>query len=396
VIVSHLHLVNFRSYRDAAVAFGQRLNVIVGENASGKTNLLEAAYFAVRASSPRTNREEKVVRRGAAFTRVEARLADHVSEVGYAPGQGKRVRLDGVAAQSLDELRRHTGEAFIFVPESLLLIKGSPARRRAHLDAFACGLERAYAAALAQCQEALRQRNAQLLRVREGAPVALLDPWDRQLATAAVELGRRRRALVGRLAARFAPAAAALAPAAAALELRLVSHLDGTGLDEEAYLRALRARRAGEIQRASSAFGPQRDDLEVVERQDGGAERDLRVFGSQGEQRAAVLALLLAERAVAEDLTGDLGALFLDDVMSELDDARRRLLVRALCREGQSIITTTDLHYFTDDELAGARVIELPPPGAEPAGAAAADEPAGATAGATADGPVGEWPESAP
>ena len=88
--------------------------------------------------------------------------------------------------------------------------------------------------------------------------------------------------------------------------------------------------------------------------------RDLRLFGSQGEQRAAVLALLLAERAVAEETTGDLGTLFLDDVMSELDDARRRLLARLLGEGGQSIITTTNLLYFTGDELSQARIIELP------------------------------------
>ena len=140
----------------------------------------------------------------------------------------------------------------------------------------------------------------------------------------------------------------------------MASHLDETGLDEGAYLAALRSRRAREVARGASAFGPHRDDLQVVERQADGRLRDLRLFGSQGEQRAAVLALLLAERAVAEEATGDLGTLFLDDVMSELDDARRRLLARVLNDGGQSIITTTNLLYFTGEELAGARVIELP------------------------------------
>jgi DNA replication and repair protein RecF len=390
VYVASLRLVNFRSYHDSRVGFAPGMNVIVGENASGKTNLLEAAYFALRAASPRTNREDKVVCWGGEFARVAAqvgRLAGdelpslpwaggkatggvseeaagapprlHTVEVAYVPGQGKRVRFDGMDVHNLAELRRRA-QAFIFVPESLLLVKGSPARRRAHLDAFATAVDPSYEAAAQELQLALRQRNAQLLRLRDGGEGAGLDAWDRQLARTATELGRRRREIVARLAERFSPFAAALAPAGGDFVLVLASHLHDTGFDEEAFLGALRSRRAREIARGASTFGPQRDDLLFVERRPGGEPRDLRLFGSQGEQRAAVLALLLAERAVAEEATGDLGTLFLDDVMSELDDARRRLLARLLGEGGQSIITTTNLLYFTGDELSQARIIQLP------------------------------------
>jgi DNA replication and repair protein RecF len=102
---------------------------------------------------------------------------------------------------------------------------------------------------------------------------------------------------------------------------------------------------------------------------DTAGDRDLRLFGSQGEQRAAVLALLLAEQAVAADLGGDRGILFLDDVMSELDDGRRRLLVRALAGAGQALVTTTNRHYFSAAELADARVLELPLTNADSHGA---------------------------
>ena len=163
--------------------------------------------------------------------------------------------------------------------------------------------------------------------------------------------------------------------------------------DEGALLDELRARRPGETGRGLSLFGPHRDDLKFLEV--GVAEpvsgpeigaaatpepaassaaagpacgpvdlprggRDLRLFGSQGEQRAAVLALLLAEQQLATARTGEQGTLFLDDVMSELDDARRRLLVRQLTSAGQAIITTTDRHYFVEEELDHATVIELP------------------------------------
>jgi DNA replication and repair protein RecF len=439
MFVANLRLVHFRSYRESSVSFTPGLNVIVGENASGKTNLLEGAFFALRATSPRTRREDKLITWGEGFTRVVVELGGaravaagaaateggapratdgaHTVEVGYAPRQGKRVRFDGVEVASLDELRRRT-QVFIFVPESLLLIKGSPARRRAHLDAFVAALDPGYEAALREMNGALRQRNAQLARVREGAAPATLDPWDVQLVRTAVELAGRRHAAVARLSAHFERVAGRLAPEGACWTLTLVSQLDAIGSDEEAYAAALRARRGRDTQRGLTLVGPHRDDIvfaEIGEAPGTGdptagdqttadlssddrtaAEldpdapaaagrtgpptggpfsaggRDLRLYGSQGEQRTAVLALLLAEQAFAKEETGELGTLFLDDVMSELDDARRRRLVAMLMSSGQALVTTTNRHYFTDDELAAATVVELPL--ARAGGARAAEE----------------------
>jgi len=402
VVVSGLRLVNFRSYCDATVRFGPGLNIVVGANATGKTNLLEAAWFALRGSSPRTRRDEKLITWGERFSRVELQLdtpdaGEQQVDVGFAPSQGKRLRWDGLEIASLDDLRGRS-QVFIFVPESLLLVKGSPARRRAHLDAFAAALDPQYAAAARDLQGVLRQRNAQLAAVKNGASAVALDPWDAQFARVAAELGHRRRDLVAELAQGFSEMAAALAPAGERFNLQLVAQLDGVGYDEAALLDELKSRRPGEVSRGLSLFGPHRDDLKFLEigpEQDapgpaasapaiptvtGGpvcgpidlpkGGRDLRLFGSQGEQRAAVLALLLAEQRLAAARTGHHGPLFLDDVMSELDDARRRLLVRMLGTAGQAIITTTNRHYFSDDELARATVIELPLDGSLAAGEA--------------------------
>jgi DNA replication and repair protein RecF len=418
VVVSGLRLVNFRSYCDASVRFSPGLNIVVGQNATGKTNLLEAAWFALRGSSPRTRRDEKLITWGERFARVEVDLdtpdaGPQRVEVGFAPGQGKRIRWSGLEVSSLDDLRGRS-QVFIFVPESLLLVKGSPARRRAHLDTFAAALDPQYAAAAREVQGVLRQRNAQLAAVKKGADPAALDPWDVQFARVATELGRRRRELVDELAAGFGETAAALAPAGERFTLRLVTQLDGVGYDEPRLLDELRARRPGEVARGLSLFGPHRDDLRFLELGPGSVEgddqairdesgspgdepaptvrpvdvptvtggpvcgpvefprggRDLRLFGSQGEQRAAVLALLLAEQRLASSRTGQQGPLFLDDVMSELDDGRRRLLVTMLREAGQTIITTTNRHYFTNDELARAAVVELPLDGSLAAGQA--------------------------
>lgn len=379
MVVTSLRLINFRSYRDASIRFGPHLNVVVGENATGKTNLLEGAWFALHGSSPRTRWEEKLITWGQRFTRVELEVdvpgvGPQTVEIGYAPRQGKRFRWGGTDITSLDDLRSRS-QVFIFVPESLLLVKGSPARRRAHIDAFAVTVDTRYAVAARELQAALRQRNAQLAAVGAGAPETTLDPWDAQFAHAAVELGRRRRDLVGELAEGFAVCAAALAPDDSRYALELVSQLTTTAYDESALLEELAARRPGEVARGLSLYGPHRDDVRFLEvtasdcatsaaagakRELPRGGRDLRLFGSQGEQRAAILALLLAEQRLAAARTGERGTLFLDDVMSELDDARRRLLVHMLATAGQAIITTTNRQYFTEEELALATIVELP------------------------------------
>ena len=392
MFVSTLRLINFRSYCDATVSFSDGLNVVVGGNATGKTNLLEGAWYALRGSSPRTRREDKLMTWGERFSRVELELHGRAAgpqavEAGFAPGQGKRMRWNGADVTSLEDLRGRS-QVFIFVPESLLLVKGSPARRRAHLDTFAAALDPAYAAAARDAQTALRQRNAQLYAVKNGASEAALDPWDVQFARVSSELGRRRRDLIAELAGSYAAAAADLAPAGETFTVQLVTQLAAVGYDEERLTEELRRRRPGETARGLSLFGPHRDDLRFLElpRESAGpaasaahAEpaleevlpsgpvcgpvdlpkggRDLRLFGSQGEQRAAVLALLLAEQRLAASRTGEQGTLFLDDVMSELDDARRRLLVGTLTAAGQALVTTTNRLYFTDEELAGARVL---------------------------------------
>ena len=256
MVVSGLRLVNFRSYCDATVRFGPGLNVVVGENATGKTNLLEAAWFVLRGSSPRTRRDEKLITWNERFARVELTLESedagaHQVDVGFAPGQGKRMRWGGLEITSLDDLRGRS-QVFIFVPESLLLVKGSPARRRAHLDAFAAPLDPQYAAAARALQGVLRQRNAQLAAVKNGADPAALDPWDQQFARAAAELGRRRRDLVDELTAGFAETAAALAPAGERFTLKLVAQLESVDYDEAALLDELRERRPGEVSRGLS------------------------------------------------------------------------------------------------------------------------------------------------
>jgi DNA replication and repair protein RecF len=226
----------------------------------------------------------------------------------------------------------------VFMPDRLELLKGAPALRRAHLDQLVAALWPVRAVARAEYARALQQRNALLARIRAGrASPETLAAWDRELATRALALRAHRDAAVALLAAPFAARAEQLgAIGGLTLQYRPRTRAE----DEEAFCAELRERLAGDLERGFTGHGPHRDELAIT--RDG---RELRVYGSQGEQRLALLALLLAERTVLANERGRTPLMLLDDVMSELDGERRELLARELSTDGQSVIATTELAH---------------------------------------------------
>jgi DNA replication and repair protein RecF len=339
--VERLRLRDFRTYAAAEVAVGPGLTVVHGPNGAGKTNLLEALYFGCTARSCRTTNERDVVRFDAPAARVEVDVADrdgvHELSVGFQPGEPKRLRVDGAPVERLTDSPARPLVS-VFLPDRLELVKGAPSLRRSHLDQVVTAMWPARAATRAAYSRALAQRNALLSRIRAGrvGPQAL-DAWDAELARWGIALRDDRAAAVGRVAEGF-PAQATDLGLAGAAELR---YRPRTRASDAAELASeLQQRRTSDLERGFTQHGPHRDDLQLV--RDG---RELKSFGSQGEQRLALLALLLAERDV---LTAERGApplLLLDDVMSELDADRRGLLVQRLDDGGQSVVTTTDLGH---------------------------------------------------
>src|SRR3954470_19594235 len=321
--VTRISLRDFRNYESAEVELSEGLTVVAGPNGAGKTNLLEAIYFACTARSPRTSNERELVRRGATAARVELELSDgtdrHVLEVGFAAGEPKRIRVDGseVDRPTSVETRPLVG---VFMPERLELVKGAPSARRAHLDQFTAAVWPARAATRTAYGRALAQRNALLARVRAGAtPPPALDAWDGELARHGLQLMLDRRTAATLLAAPFSARAAELGlPGAAELAYRPRS-----AASTEAELAAeLANRQDADLERGFTVHGPHRDDLRLA--LDGAP---LRIYGSQGQQRTALLALLFAERDVlGSERPGRGPLMLLDDVMSELDSVRRELL----------------------------------------------------------------------
>jgi DNA replication and repair protein RecF len=350
VVVERLELRDFRNYEAGEVELPDGLTVVAGPNGAGKTNLLEAVYFGCTGRSPRTSNERELVRRGTAVARVVVETRDedaaHRLEVGFEPGEAKRLRVDGSPVDSLvgSDARPLVS---VFLPERLELVKGAPAARRAHLDQLVAALWPARAETRSAYSRALAQRNALLGRIRAGASgPAALDAWDTELAGQGIKLMGDRAEAVDGLREPFARLAADLGlPAEAELRYRPRSAAsDPAGLASE-----LHERRNADLERGFTAHGPHRDELSLL--LEGSS---LRAYGSQGQQRTALLALLFAERELLGERRGDPPLMLLDDVMSELDHERRELLAGLLRSGGQAIVTATEPEHVPgvgDDEL---------------------------------------------
>ena len=350
--VARVELRQFRNYDRASVDLPEGLTVICGPNGAGKTNLLEAVYFACTGRSPRTANERELVRRGESVARVTLELVDadrsHTLEVGFEPGEAKRIVLDGSPLDGPAGLDARPPVS-VFLPERLELVKGAPSARRAHLDQLVAALWPSRADTRAAYSRALAQRNALLARVRaRAAPIDGLGAWDRELARQGLQLMADRREAVDGMRGGFADLAGRLGlPGAAELRYRPRSQ----AATPEELVAELEERRAGDIERGFTVHGPHRDEIQLL--LDGLA---LRAYGSQGQQRVALLALLFAERELLSERRGRAPLMLLDDVMSELDADRRELLADLLRSGGQALVTATEPTHVPGAESTAVQV----------------------------------------
>lgn len=364
--LTELSLWNFRNYGRLHLELEGDLFLLVGANAQGKTNLLEAIGLLVTGRSPRTSRHRDLVRWGETHGGVRARARRRHSSVEVEV----RLQVDGprtllVHGKPVSRTSQLLGQlhAVFFFPDDLQMVKGSPALRRRFLDLQLSQVNRAYRERLVAYQRILRQRNALLAQGLSGRETAArLSPWDQQLA----EVG-------GRLMAQRAQAVAALSRRAQEVHQQISGGRErliltyrpfwataaeggeGAGAGEEALgpdagaeppadpewwserlEEEIQRRRGEEIYRRSTLVGPQRDDLDIWI--DG---RPARSFASQGQQRTVVLACKMAEVEYICEQTGEAPLLLLDDVFSELDERRRTQLLETVGSQGQTFVTST-------------------------------------------------------
>jgi DNA replication and repair protein RecF len=295
----------------------------------GKTNLLEALHVGSQGFSPRTRNERRLVRFDGEAARVSltgSRRGVGVETEIVVRRDGKRARLNGADLPSVERLRSELA-ALVFTPDRLAIVKGPPAVRRAFLDRMVGRLFPAEASVSSEYGQALAQRNASLRLVRAGrSSQEALAPWTSRLAELGSALDTARASAVAELAPAFAAQAASLGLTSATIRYEPV------GLTAE----ELDARLDSDLERGTTGVGPHLRDVLIA-----AAGRDLRNFGSQGEQRTAVLALTLAEALLLAARRGEPPLLLLDDVLSELDGNRRSALLEGLPAEGQTVVTAT-------------------------------------------------------
>ena len=331
-----LTTLGFRNLVPGVVELGDGVTLLHGANGSGKTNLLEALYMALAGRSCRTNNDRETIAFGEPLSRAQVVIDDTGERREFLCAvereSGRRHLVNGSVVRDAASLRPPLA---VFMPDRLALVKGPPAARRSHLDGFVAALRPARAEARRRYARALSQRNALVARIRGGgARDDSLDAWDRELAEAGMELMATRSHAVETLAPLFAETAAELGLDEAALKYAPRSRAS----DAEELRSELRERRGSDIARGFSGHGPHLDELAISL-----VGRAARRYGSQGQQRSALLALLFAERDALLAERAEPPLMLLDDVTSELDPVRRELLCERLTRGGgQALVTATE------------------------------------------------------
>ncbi|MCX7020558.1 MAG: DNA replication/repair protein RecF [Candidatus Sumerlaeota bacterium] len=348
MLISELQIINFRNIAFLRAAFAPGLNLIHGPNAQGKTNVLEAISLLVTGRSFRTTMDREMipwVRDTYEATLVRARVEKRSGEERFMltfNQSEKHVTINGNPIGRLGELVGRIN-AVLFTPSDLQIVRGGPAFRRRFLDVELSQISRRYLFCLQRYDLALRQRNA-LLKMHQSRPNLRqeLFPWDAQLAEHGAELIHARQRMVAQLSQLSASAYNRISGGSEGMKITYQSQTQPGDDDDIGTIRAkleqaLAKTQAEDIRRGATSAGPHRDDFTFLL-----SGRDARDYGSQGQQRSCVLAMRLAELKIMEDATGECPLLLLDDLMSELDESRKRAFMECLDRRIQIFLTATE------------------------------------------------------
>ncbi len=351
MIVSDLHITDFRNLAEVSLTLDPRFNVIVGANGQGKTNLVEAVNLLATLRSFRSFRNRDLIRQDADVARVTA-MVDRAGvrrEVGVTVRpSGKRVELNGKGVRDLSAFFGEVNTV-VFAPEDIGVLRGSPTDRRLLLDRIIFNAQPSYAAMVSDYEQVVKQRNALLKHDRPDP--ALVAIYDEQLVTLGVQVIQRRRAWLSEMHAPFVQAFAEIfddaLDVALTYEIRFLRERDDVDPDDagalaEAMRGALSRRWVVDVARGYTTVGPHRDDLVATLQ-----GQPIKTWASQGQHRAFILALKITEIRLLRQRLGAPPVLLLDDVSSELDPARNEKLFAFLSEvDGQVLITTTDASYL--------------------------------------------------
>jgi DNA replication and repair protein RecF len=366
--VTSLTLENFRNYAELRLEPGPGLNILVGRNAQGKSNVLEAVYVLATSKSARAGKDTELIRFDNPQARASAEIIrerniDIDLDLMISQTEKKAARINGVRHTKLVEVIGQFN-AVLFDSGDLEIVHGEPSVRRRFLDLEIAQTSPRYVQALGSYKKALEQRNRLLRDLRDGRAGsdarAVLPAWTEQLVQHGARLVERRRMFLERLSELAAEMHTTLSDGRDTLHIGYQPSFDLGGATEfEAvharFTEALAAIRHEELARGNTLRGPQRDDVVFLVN-----GQDCRLYGSQGQQRSVALALKLAERQLIEELAGEPPVLLLDDVLSDLDDTRRRHLFDLTARAGsQTFLSCTNLRAFSKGILESATVFSV-------------------------------------
>ena len=339
MILKSIELKNFRNYEDLDLKFDSGTNILFGDNAQGKTNILEAAYVSGTTKSHKGSRDKDMIRFGEdeshIRTIVEKQGKEYQLDIHLKKNRSKGIAINKVPIKKASELFGILNMVF-FSPEDLNIIKNGPSERRRFLDAEICQLDKIYLSDLTRYNKILMQRN-RLLKDMQHQPQLMetLQVWDMQLVEYGKRLIRRRRQFVEELSEIVTGIHRNISGKREELVLRYEPNIDAEFLEDE-----LNRVREKDRKYAQTSVGPHRDDISFFIR-----GVDIRKFGSQGQQLTSALSLKLSEIELVRQTIHDTPVLLLDDVLSELDSNRQNYLLNSI-HDIQTMITCTGLDEF--------------------------------------------------
>ena len=350
MFIERLALNNYRNYGNEKITFSEGINILYGDNAQGKTNILEAIYMTATTKSHRGSKDKEIVsfNESEGHIRADIKKNDigHRIDMHLRKGKGKGIAIDMIPIRKSSELFGMVN-VILFSPEDLSIVKDGPAERRRFMDMELCQLNRIYYNNLAAYNKVLNQRNNQL-KDMQGNNSDMLDIWDSQLIDYGIKIIRERDNFIKMINEIIKDIHANLTNGKESLKLVYEKNVS-----EDNFSLELCMRRDTDIRIMSTTVGPHRDDISFII--DG---IDVRKYGSQGQQRTVALSLKLAEIELVKKLIKDNPILLLDDVMSELDSGRRDALLSTLS-DIQTIITCTGYDDFIKERLSIDKIYRI-------------------------------------
>jgi len=358
-----LHLQQFRNYQEQWVNFLAPKTILVGNNAQGKSNLLEAVELLATLRSHRSTRDRDLVREGELMSKVSATLERQTGITDLSLTLRRNGRR--TVALNSENIRRQMDflgilNAVQFSSLDLDLVRGGPDQRRTWLDTLLIQLEPVYAHILQQYNQVLRQRNALLKKIQssDGQSLEELTVWNEQLVSAGIRVIRRRSRAIALLAPVAANWHESISGSTEVLQIKYTPNVvtadDHFDELQQAFVEKISSRAIAEQHQGTTLVGPHRDEVELTINQ-----TPARAYGSQGQQRTLVLALKLAELKLIEEVVGESPLLLLDDVLAELDLHRQNQLLDAIQDRFQTLITTTHLGSFDAQWLKASQILHV-------------------------------------